>query len=60
MGAMYFTKSDRLQHIYRLFTSLWLHAGAVDLLINMFNILYYGISLERKYGSGMRADGFFF
>ncbi|KEH39008.1 S54 family peptidase [Medicago truncatula] len=50
MGAMYFQKSDRLHHAYRLFTCLWLHAGVIDLLLNMLNILYYYIYLEKKFG----------
>jgi len=51
MGAMYFKKSNRLHHAYRLFTCLWLHAGVIDLLLNMFNILYYDLYLEKKFGS---------
>ena len=50
MGAIYFKKSDRLHHAYRMFTCLWLHGGVIDLLLNMFNILYYDIYLEKKFG----------
>ncbi|KAL8153361.1 hypothetical protein V2J09_011121 [Rumex salicifolius] len=35
---------------WRLFTCIWLHAGAIHLMSNMLSLLFVGISLEKEFG----------
>lgn len=50
MGALRQKFLVKNQLSYRLFTSPWLHAGALHLLINLSSIILVGIYMEQEFG----------
>ncbi|CAH2038062.1 unnamed protein product [Thlaspi arvense] len=50
MGALEWSKVVKGHEKWRLVTSMWLHAGIVHLLVNMFNVIVIGIRLEQQFG----------
>ncbi|GAB2271962.1 hypothetical protein Dimus_006790 [Dionaea muscipula] len=51
MGALRETHVIRNHNnIWRLFTSPWLHAGALHLMIEVASVIFVGIQLEQKFG----------
>lgn len=50
MGALRRRFFMQPQQTWRLFTSLWLHAGAFHVVINLFSIIFIGIHLEQEFG----------
>ncbi|XP_058755674.1 RHOMBOID-like protein 1 isoform X2 [Vicia villosa] len=50
MGALHMDKLVHIHQAWRLFTSMWLHHGVIDLLLNILLLLIIGIPLEKKFG----------
>lgn len=53
MGALDVKKVVDEHQAWRLFTCMWLHAGAFHILANMFSLVFVGIRLEQEFGFGM-------
>lgn len=49
MGALFWKKIVQGES-WRLFSCIWLHAGVIHLLANMFSLLYIGVRLEKEFG----------
>lgn len=52
MGALHVDKLVHIHQAWRLFTSMWLHHGVIDLVLNILLLLIIGIPLEKKFGFG--------
>ncbi|CAN8293933.1 unnamed protein product [Cochlearia groenlandica] len=50
MGALQWTKVVKGDEKWRLVTSMWLHAGIIHLIVNMFDLIIIGIRLEQQFG----------
>ncbi|KMS99022.1 hypothetical protein BVRB_3g066290 [Beta vulgaris subsp. vulgaris] len=50
MGAINWSAVVEHHQGWRLITSIWLHSGLIDLLVNMFCLLFVGIRIENLYG----------
>lgn len=50
MGALERSKVVKDNEKWRLVTSMWLHAGLVHLVVNMFNVVFIGYRLEQQFG----------
>ncbi|GAB2236024.1 hypothetical protein Droror1_Dr00027753 [Drosera rotundifolia] len=50
MGALREKHLVNESQIWRLFTSPWLHAGALHLIISLASVIFVGIQLELKFG----------
>ncbi|ESQ35555.1 hypothetical protein EUTSA_v10008314mg [Eutrema salsugineum] len=50
MGALEWRKVVKGNEKWRLVTSMWLHAGIIHLVVNMFNLIVIGIRLEQQFG----------
>ena len=50
MGALQQTFLANHHQTWRLFTCLWLHAGAIHLIINLSSVIFVGIHLEQEFG----------
>ncbi|VVA91133.1 unnamed protein product [Arabis nemorensis] len=50
VGALQWRKVVQDNEKWRLVTSMWLHAGIIHLLVNMFNVIVIGIRLEQQFG----------
>ncbi|KAI5390797.1 RHOMBOID-like protein 2 [Lathyrus oleraceus] len=50
MGALHVDKLVHIHQAWRLFTSMWLHHGVIDLVLNILLLLIIGIPLEKKFG----------
>ncbi|RWR77380.1 RHOMBOID-like protein 3 [Cinnamomum micranthum f. kanehirae] len=50
MGALYVKKIVAQGEAWRLISCIWLHAGVIHLLANMFSLLFIGIRLEQEFG----------
>ncbi|CAK8576068.1 unnamed protein product [Lathyrus sativus] len=50
MGALHVDKLVHMHQVWRLFTSIWLQRGVMDLLLNMLVLLAIGIPMEKKFG----------
>lgn len=53
MGALEFYKIVHRHQVWRLVTSMWLHAGVIHLLANMLSLAFIGIRLEQQFGFGI-------
>ncbi|CAK8576064.1 unnamed protein product [Lathyrus sativus] len=51
MGALHVDKLVHIHQAWRLFTSMWLHHGVLDLLSNTLFLVIIGIPLEKEFGS---------
>lgn len=52
MGALYWKKIVVQGEAWRLISCIWLHAGVIHLLTNMFSLLFIGVRLEQEFGFG--------
>ncbi|XP_059660758.1 RHOMBOID-like protein 1 [Cornus florida] len=52
MGALDVKKVIDDKQAWRLFTCMWLHAGVLHIVTNMFSLLFVGIRLEKEFGFG--------
>ncbi|KAJ3692718.1 hypothetical protein LUZ60_011813 [Juncus effusus] len=50
MGGLSWDKVVNSHQGWRLITSIFLHAGLIHLIINMFSLLFIGIRLEQQFG----------
>ncbi|KAF3584400.1 hypothetical protein F2Q69_00026492, partial [Brassica cretica] len=50
MGALDRSKVVNGDEKWRLVTSMWLHAGVIHLIVNMFNVVLIGFRLEQQFG----------
>lgn len=50
MGALDRSKVVNGNEKWRLVTSMWLHAGVIHLIVNMFNVVLIGFRLEQQFG----------
>ncbi|KAJ8637584.1 hypothetical protein MRB53_011851 [Persea americana] len=50
MGALYWKKIVVQGEAWRLISCIWLHAGVIHLLANMFSLLFIGVRLEQEFG----------
>ncbi|KAK3039285.1 hypothetical protein RJ639_027989 [Escallonia herrerae] len=50
LGALEWTKVVHGHQGWRLLSCIWLHAGVVHLVINMFCLVFIGIRLEQQFG----------
>lgn len=53
LGALEWTKVVHKHQGWRLVTCMWLHAGIIHLVVNMFSLVFIGIRLEQQFGFGM-------
>ncbi|PIA41017.1 hypothetical protein AQUCO_02300058v1 [Aquilegia coerulea] len=51
MGALQKKLLIQQHQMWRLFTASWLHAGIIDLVINLSSVIFVGIYLEQVFGS---------
>ncbi|KAK9270653.1 hypothetical protein L1049_026235 [Liquidambar formosana] len=51
MGALRQNFLTNKHQTWRLFTCLWLHAGAIHLTVNLCSVVFIGIHLEQEFGS---------
>lgn len=58
MGALDVTKVVKEHQGWRLITCIWLHAGVLHIVANMFSLLFIGVQLEKEFGFGMLHDKF--
>ncbi|KAL6005609.1 RHOMBOID-like protein 3 [Asimina triloba] len=52
LGALEWNKVVHGGQGWRLVTCIWLHAGVIHLLANMFSLVFIGIRLEQQFGFG--------
>jgi len=52
MGALVWHKVVKEHQGWWLITCIWLHAGVIHLLANMFSLIFIGIRLEQEFGFG--------
>ncbi|KAJ4953396.1 hypothetical protein NE237_030228 [Protea cynaroides] len=50
LGALDWNKVVHGHQGWRLVSCIWLHAGVIHLLVNMFSLLFIGIRLEQQFG----------
>ncbi|KAK3150270.1 hypothetical protein QOZ80_3AG0231070 [Eleusine coracana subsp. coracana] len=50
MGALVWEKVVHHHEGWRLISSMWLHAGALHLVVNMFSLMFVGMRLETQFG----------
>ncbi|KAL8135398.1 RHOMBOID-like protein 3 [Apium graveolens] len=50
LGALEWTKVVHKHQGWRLVTCMWLHAGIIHLVVNMFSLVFIGIRLEQQFG----------
>ncbi|XP_042503709.1 RHOMBOID-like protein 2 [Macadamia integrifolia] len=50
LGALDWNKVVNGHQGWRLVSCIWLHAGVIHLLVNMFSLLFIGIRLEQQFG----------
>ncbi|CAL9106457.1 unnamed protein product [Musa textilis] len=50
MGALQWIKVVHQNQGWRLVACVWLHAGLIHLLTNMFSLLFIGVRLEQQFG----------
>ncbi|PQM34361.1 RHOMBOID-like protein 2 [Prunus yedoensis var. nudiflora] len=50
MGALDWAKVVHKHQGWRLFTCIWLHAGAIHLVANMLSLVFIGIRIEQQFG----------
>ncbi|XP_058085923.1 RHOMBOID-like protein 2 [Magnolia sinica] len=50
LGALEWNKVVHEHQGWRLITAMWLHAGVIHLLANMFSLVFIGIRLEQQFG----------
>lgn len=52
MGALQWNNVVYQNQGWRLVTCIWLHAGLIHLLANLFSLLFIGVRLEQQFGFG--------
>jgi len=50
LGALDWKKVVQGNEKWRLITAMWLHAGIIHLVMNMFDVIIFGIRLEQQFG----------
>lgn len=50
LGALDVNKVVHEHQGWRLITCIWLHAGVIHIVVNMFSLLFIGIKLEQEFG----------
>ncbi|KAF9603584.1 hypothetical protein IFM89_037083 [Coptis chinensis] len=51
LGALQRKLLIQQHQMWRLFTSPWLHAGIINLVINLSSVIFVGVHLEQEFGS---------
>lgn len=56
MGALVWEKVVHHHQGWRLISSMWLHAGVLHLIVNMFSLMFVGMRLETQFGYGQSTS----
>ncbi|KAF9612267.1 hypothetical protein IFM89_038837 [Coptis chinensis] len=51
MGALQLELLIQQYQMWRLFTPPWLHAGIINLVVNLSSVIFVGVHLEQEFGS---------